>query len=100
MFIFYVRPEWHLLFGDVSSTAPCDRLIFSSWRNRVSVRTPQYRLDHRGRLYDPQKDPGQRTDISAAQPELTRRLKQAVQDWIGEQLKFQERARLICDELF
>ncbi|MAV37181.1 MAG: N-acetylgalactosamine 6-sulfate sulfatase, partial [Planctomycetaceae bacterium] len=29
-----------------------ERMLFSYWRGRVSVRTQQFRLDHQGRLYD------------------------------------------------
>lgn len=58
-----------------------DRMIFSSLRNRVSVRTDRYRLSHKNELYDMVKDPGQRHDISRQQPDVTAQLKQAVADW-------------------
>ena len=51
-----------------------DRMIISHWRNRVSVRTQRYRLDDAGNLYDMQKDPGQKRDISKNKPELAARL--------------------------
>ena len=41
-----------------------DREIISHWRNRVSVRTQRFRLDHQGKLYDMQSDPGQYKDVS------------------------------------
>ncbi len=41
----------------------------------VSVRSQDYRLDPDGALFDMQKDPGQRTDVAAAHPEITRELK-------------------------
>ncbi len=65
---------------------PSERLLFSAWRDRVSVRTQQYRLDYQGRLYDMENDPGQRRDISAEHAELTSRLKQAVEMWQRESL--------------
>ena len=63
-----------------------ERMIFSHWAGRVSVRTQRYRLDHRGQLYDMRSDPGQRRDISKQQPEWTTRLQQAVQQWKRELL--------------
>jgi hypothetical protein len=60
---------------------PNDRLIFSHWRGRVSVRSQQFRLDHKGLLYDLTKDPGQRHDVSAKNPKTTKRLQQAVAKW-------------------
>lgn len=58
-----------------------NRMIFSSLRKRVSVRTDQYRLSDKGQLFDMTKDPGQRKDLSQQKPEVTRKLKQAVADW-------------------
>ncbi len=60
-----------------------DRMIFSHWRKRVSVRTHQYRLDHQGRLYDMVADPGQRQDLSKKREKIAARLR-------AEQKKFQE----------
>ncbi|MCA9174809.1 MAG: arylsulfatase [Planctomycetales bacterium] len=74
-----------LLVGDKSAVKP-ERLIFSHWRDRVSVRSQQFRLDHQGQLFDIAADPGQRTDISAKHPEETARLKQAVEQWRSEVL--------------
>jgi len=58
-----------------------DRMIFSCWRNRVSVRTPQYRLDHQGKLYDMTDDPGQYRDVSKQQPEIASRLRKTADQW-------------------
>jgi len=63
-----------------------DRMIFSTWNKRVSVRTQQYRLDSEGALFDMVADPNQTTDIAAAQPEVTARLKKAVAGWSAELL--------------
>ena len=62
-------------------TTAADRMIFSHWSGRVSVRTQQYRLDHAGRLYDMQRDPGQQRDIAVEKPEVAKRLRQAVKVW-------------------
>jgi hypothetical protein len=80
-----------------------ERMIFSHWKGRVSVRTQQYRLDHQGRLYDIPKDPGQRHDLAAAKPELTARLKAVVSDWKAEILPGhdkQDRPFLLGDAVF
>jgi arylsulfatase A-like enzyme len=54
-----------------------DRVIFSHWRNRVSLRTQTHRLDHQGNLFDMEADPGQRTNIAPTRQELTARLRKA-----------------------
>lgn len=71
-----------LLIGQASNAdVPLDRMIFSHWRKRVSVRTQQHRLDHQGKLYDMTKDPGQYTDISKQQPDIAGRLREAARRW-------------------
>ncbi len=67
------------LLGD--STADPERLLFSCWRGRVSVRSGPYRLDRRGQLYDLTRDPGQDRDLSAEKPDVTARLRKAVSEW-------------------
>lgn len=61
-----------------------DRMIFSTWAGRVSVRTQQYRLDHTGKLYDMLADSGQTRDIAAEKPEVAARLREAVANWSKE----------------
>ena len=63
-----------------------DRMIFSHWRNRVAVRTEKFCLDNDGKLYELDRDPGQRNDISAKHPKVTHRLKEAVRAWRNELL--------------
>jgi hypothetical protein len=58
-----------------------ERMLFNAWRGRVSVRTQQYRLDSRGKLFDIDADPGQKTDVSKQHPDLAAGLKRAVADW-------------------
>lgn len=58
-----------------------ERMIFSHQNGQVSVRTPQYRLDPRGALYDMLADPGQTRDVAAAQPAVAARLTEAVASW-------------------
>ena len=63
-----------------------DRMIFSHWRGRVSVRTQRYRLDHTGRLYDIGADPGQDNDISKEKQKVATRLSEALARWRAELL--------------
>lgn len=63
-----------------------DRMIFSHWRGRVSVRTQRFRLDHRGQLFDISQDGGQRVDVTARHPEVANRLRKAVVAWQKELL--------------
>ncbi len=61
-----------------------ERLLFSTWAGRVSVRTQQFRLDHQGKLFDMLQDPGQTTPINKQHPEVAERLQQAVDEWRTE----------------
>ena len=58
-----------------------ERTLINSWKGRVSVRTQQYRLDHQGKLFDMAKDPGQRKDVSQANPKVANRLRKEVEYW-------------------
>lgn len=58
-----------------------NRFIVSYWNKKLSVRNQQYRLDNEGKLYDMEKDIGQDHDISKQEPETTRELKMAAEDW-------------------
>ncbi|APZ93847.1 arylsulfatase [Fuerstiella marisgermanici] len=51
-----------------------ERPLFSIWRNKVSLRTQQYRFDNDGHLFDIAADPGQQTDIAHEHPELATEL--------------------------
>jgi arylsulfatase A-like enzyme len=80
-----------------------ERMIFSHWKGRVSVRTQQYRLDHQGRLYDIPQDPGQRRDVTAEHPDISAGLKTAVADWKKEILPGydqQDRPFLLGDAIY
>jgi arylsulfatase A-like enzyme len=63
-----------------------ERMLFSHWGGKVSVRTQKYRLDNAGSLFDMQTDPGQDRDISRSQPGVASKLSQAVQQWRAELL--------------
>ncbi len=57
------------------------RFIFSTWNQKISVRSQTHRLDPEGRLFDLAADPGQTRSISPRQPELAAELKQAAEQW-------------------
>lgn len=61
-----------------------DRMFFSTWAGRTSVRTQRYRLDDQGALFDMEKDPGQTRDISEENPQVAERLRAAVVAWDEE----------------
>lgn len=61
-----------------------ERMIFSHWDGRISVRTDRYRLDERGALFDMRRDHGQQHDLRAVQPEVARQLDTAIADWRRE----------------
>ena len=67
-------------------TASLERYVYSHWRGRTSVRSHRYRLSHEGWLFDMEEDPGQLTDVAAAEPEKAAQMQAARQAWIDEVL--------------
>jgi arylsulfatase A-like enzyme len=63
-----------------------DRMIYSHWAGKVSVRTQQFRLDANGKLFDMQQDPQQSRDVASRHPDVQRRLQAAVDRWKDEML--------------
>jgi len=63
-----------------------ERLIFSHWAKKTSVRSQHYRLGHAGKLFDMIEDPGQTMDISAQKPEIAEQLTKAKEKWEREVL--------------
>lgn len=61
-----------------------DRMLFSTWAGKISVRTQQHRLDDQGRLFDMVADPGQTTPITTRKPEIAQQLTAAVKAWRQE----------------
>jgi arylsulfatase A-like enzyme len=64
-----------------------DRLLFSTWGGKVTVRSQTHRLDPDGRLFDLVEDPGQTTPCNEQEPELARRLTDAVGAWRAEVMR-------------
>jgi arylsulfatase A-like enzyme len=73
-----------LLLGAVQNWP--DRMIFSHWAGKVSVRTQRYRLDDNDHLFDLEADPGQDRNTAADQPEAASRLSKARAQWKAELL--------------
>ena len=61
-----------------------ERMIFSTFGGKLSVRSQQYRLDANGALYDMLADPGQTKDIAEKHPDVSRTLQQAASDFRKE----------------
>ncbi len=68
------------------------RMIFSHWNRKVSVRTQQYRMDHTGALFDMRQDPQQRKNIARENPEVAQKLQSAISRWKKEVLSELTRA--------
>ncbi|HTI50807.1 MAG TPA: arylsulfatase [Planctomycetaceae bacterium] len=64
-----------------TATAWPDRMIFSHWAGKVSVRTQELRLDAAGKLFDMTVDPGQTRDLARERPAVAARLIAAINDW-------------------
>lgn len=58
-----------------------ERLLFTTWAGKVSVRSQTHRLDADGRLFDMMADPGQTTPRNAQEPALAKQLQDAVTAW-------------------
>ena len=52
------------------------RTLVSTWKGKLGVRDQRFRLGYKGKLFDMQKDPGQRVDVSKQFPKVTERLNQ------------------------
>lgn len=63
-----------------------DRMIFNHWDGKVSVRTQQYRLDDSRKLFDMQRDQGQRQNIANQMLPVAETLSAEVQRWREEVL--------------
>jgi arylsulfatase A-like enzyme len=71
------------LFFDADPQWP-ERMIFSNWAGKTSVRTEQHRLDDKGALFDMKNDPAQTNNIAVNEPEVAKKLSDAVAQWRKE----------------
>jgi arylsulfatase A-like enzyme len=63
-----------------------ERLIFSEWGGKVSVRSQRHRLDAQKQLFDLTEDPGQTVAVTDKFPDEATRLGGAVERWKTEVL--------------
>ena len=63
-----------------------DRMIFTEWVGKTSIRTQRYRLDTANALFDMIADPQQDHDVAKEHPEEAARLSKAMADLRGELL--------------
>lgn len=61
-----------------------DRLIFSHWNGKLSVRSRQYRLDPAGQLFDMEADPGQQTNIAQHRPGMHKSLLDSASNFMAD----------------
>lgn len=61
-----------------------DRIIFSHFNGRTSLRSNQFRYNDKGELYDMLADPGQKTDISGEKPEIAAKYDTMIMKWLNE----------------
>ncbi|MCL4145969.1 UNVERIFIED_CONTAM: hypothetical protein GTU68_035595 [Idotea baltica] len=66
------------------------RIIVNHWSGKTSIRTQNYRLDDKDKLYDMVNDHGQLVDISNNNQQLTDSLIQIKSNWLSETLKLTE----------
>lgn len=69
------------LSGNPRDPTAGDRVVFSSWRNRQTARTQQYRMHTSGELFDIQKDRRESNDLAKASPVVAKRLAKKITDW-------------------
>tara|TARA_R110002096_G_scaffold288244_7_gene481952 strand:+ start:4617 stop:7007 length:2391 start_codon:yes stop_codon:yes gene_type:complete len=58
-----------------------DRIVFTHWKTRISLRTERFCLDEKGNLFDLSKDPGQKNDVAGEFPDLAATLRNAAELW-------------------
>ena len=58
---------------------PPDRLLFSTWSGRTTVRSQRFRLDNGGTLFDMENDPGQQSPANAQFPQEAAKLTTAME---------------------
>lgn len=63
-----------------------ERLLFSHWGGKTSVRNQRFRLDNEGKLFNIETDASQRIDVSNDFPDISMELNRAKIDWENEVL--------------
>ena len=63
------------------------RAVFSAWKTRASVRTPEFRLDLSGQLFHMPTDPGQYENVAKKFPKEQKRLHRDLKRWQAEMVE-------------
>ncbi len=61
-----------------------ERLLFSAWNQKASVRSERFRMQVDGSLYEIAVDPGETIDVRGNYPDVAARLGAALEQWISE----------------
>ena len=61
-----------------------DRILFSYWNKKLSVRNQRFRLDHKGKLFDMVNDPKQTTSVNDSHAEVAAELLTAGKKWLED----------------
>ena len=68
---------------DHTSVLP-DRLLFSAWKNKASVRNNRFRLQRDGQLYDLDSDREELVDVAKVYPKIAEELHASLNHWLDE----------------
>ena len=66
------------------ATVARDRLLFSSWNGKTSVRSQRYRMQSSGQLFDIENDPGEKQDVSEKTAMANDAMKKALESYNRE----------------
>ena len=65
---------------------PEDRILYTYWNDKLSLRNQQFRLDENNQLFDIEKDLAQEKDVASSFPKIHQRLTAAKSKWEREVL--------------
>jgi arylsulfatase A-like enzyme len=63
-----------------------ERTLVHYWKDKVSIRTQEFRLDYEGRLYDMNDDEGQQVEVNDSQPQVAAALQRKANEFRQEML--------------
>jgi arylsulfatase A-like enzyme len=58
-----------------------ERLIYSYWNGRISVRSQEWRFNHEGQLHNMLQDPGQHNNLAGRYPDIAQALGDSLVEW-------------------
>ena len=63
-----------------------ERTLVHHWKDKVSIRTQEFRLDYEGRLYDMNDDEGQQVELNDSQPQVAAALQRQAKEFRQQML--------------